>query len=325
MKSRILVTGGAGYIGSHTSKSLAANGFEPICYDNLSTGHREFVKWGPLEVGNLHDTNLLVKIMQQYKPAAVIHFAASAYVGESVTDPFKYYQNNVGGTLSLLEAMQKTNIRKIVFSSTCATYGMPNPNHHLIDEDCPQSPINPYGQSKLMIEKILVDLAKQNKISQISLRYFNAAGASKDGEIGEKHDPETHLIPLAIESALKGNLLYIYGSDYPTPDGTAIRDYIHVEDLADAHIRAVESILLKTKSEFINLGTGIGFSVSEIIRALDSLGLHVNFKNTNRREGDPAYLIASANKAMQLLNWKPKYTQIEDILKTAINWHKKLK
>ncbi len=325
MKSRILVTGGAGYIGSHTSKSLAANGFEPICYDNLSTGHREFVKWGPLEEGNLHDTNLLVKIMQKYKPAAVIHFAASAYVGESVTDPFKYYQNNVGGTLSLLEAMQKTNIRKIVFSSTCATYGMPNPNHHLIDEDCPQSPINPYGQSKLMIEKILNDLAKQNKISQISLRYFNAAGASKDGEIGEKHDPETHLIPLAIESALKGNLLYIYGSDYPTPDGTAIRDYIHVEDLADAHIRAVETILIKTKSEFINLGTGKGFSVSEIIRALDSLGLHVNFKNTNRREGDPAYLIASANKAMQLLNWKPKYTQIEDILKTAINWHKNLK
>ena len=329
MKSRILVTGGAGYIGSHTSKSLAANGFEPICYDNFSTGHREFVKWGPLEVGNLHDTTLLVKIMQKYKPAAVIHFAASAYVGESVADPFKYYQNNVGGTLSLLEAMQKTNIRKIVFSSTCATYGMPNPNpnpnHHLIDEDYPQSPINPYGQSKLMIEKILNDLAKQNKISQISLRYFNAAGASKDGEIGEKHDPETHLIPLAIESALKGNLLYIYGSDYPTPDGTAIRDYIHVEDLADAHIRAVETILLKTKSEFINLGTGKGFSVSEIIRALDSLGLHVNFKNTNRREGDPAYLIASANKAMQLLNWKPKYTQIEDILKTAINWHKNLK
>jgi UDP-glucose-4-epimerase GalE len=322
MKSRILVTGGAGYIGSHTSKSLAANGFEPICYDNLSTGHREFVKWGPLEVGNLHDTSLLVKIMQKYKPAAVIHFAASAYVGESVADPFKYYQNNVGGTLSLLEAMQKTNIRKIVFSSTCATYGMPNPNHHLIDEDCPQSPINPYGQSKLMIEKILNDLAKQNKISQISLRYFNAAGADKDCEIGEKHDPETHLIPLAIESALKGNLLNIYGTDYPTPDGTAIRDYIHVEDLADAHVKAVEGILLKTKSEFINLGTGKGFSVSEIIRALESLGLQVNFKNIRRREGDPAYLIANPNKAIQLLNWKPKYTQIQDILKTAINWHK---
>lgn len=322
MKSRILVTGGAGYIGSHTSKSLAANGFEPICYDNLSTGHREFVKWGPLEVGNLHDTDLLVKIMQKYKPAAVIHFAASAYVGESVADPFKYYQNNVGGTLSLLEAMQKTNIRKIVFSSTCATYGMPNPNHHLIDEDCPQSPINPYGQSKLMIEKILNDLAKQNQISQISLRYFNAAGADKDIEIGEKHDPETHLIPLAIESALKGNLLNIYGTDYATPDGTAIRDYIHVEDLADAHIRAVEAILLTPKSEFINLGTGKGFSVSEIIRALESLGLHVNFKNIRRREGDPAFLIANPNKAIQLLNWKPKYTQIEDILKTAINWHK---
>jgi len=199
---------------------------------------------------------------------------------------------------------------------------MPNPNHHLIDEDCPQSPINPYGQSKLMIEKILNDLAKQNKISQISLRYFNAAGADKDGEIGEKHDPETHLIPLAIESALKGNLLNIYGTDYPTPDGTAIRDYIHVEDLADAHIKAVEAILLKTKSEFINLGTGKGFSVSEIIRALESLGLHVNFKNIRRREGDPAYLIANPNKAIQLLNWKPKYTQIQDILKTAINWHK---
>jgi UDP-arabinose 4-epimerase len=322
MQSRILVTGGAGYIGSHTSKSLAASGFEPICYDNLSTGHREFVKWGPLEEGNLHDTTLLIKIMQKYKPAAVIHFAASAYVGESVADPFKYYQNNVGGTLSLLEAMQKTNIRKIVFSSSCATYGIPNPNRDLIDEDCPQFPINPYGQSKLMIEKILNDLAKQNKISQISLRYFNAAGADKDGEIGEKHDPETHLIPLAIESALKGNLLNIYGTDYPTPDGTAIRDYIHVEDLADAHIKAVEAILLKTKSEFINLGTGKGFSVSEIIRALESLGLHVHFKNMNRREGDPAYLIANANKAMRLLNWKPKYTQIQDILKTAINWHK---
>lgn len=319
MPKTILVTGGAGYIGSHTSKRLASYGFEPICYDNLSTGHREFVKWGPLEIGDLHDTPLLIRALEKYKPAAVIHFAASAYVGESVIDPFKYYRNNVGGTLSLLDAMQKTNTRNIVFSSTCATYGKPNSD--LIDESCPQLPINPYGQSKLMIEKILIDLAMQNKISQISLRYFNAAGADKNCEIGEKHDPETHLIPLAIQSALKGDLLRIFGTDFPTPDGTAVRDYIHVEDLADAHIKAVESIQAGMRSECINLGTGKGFSVNEVIKAIDSLGFHVNFKKSERRDGDPAYLVANANKAMQLLGWKPQFTQIEDILKTAIKWH----
>jgi UDP-glucose-4-epimerase GalE len=320
MPKTILVTGGAGYIGSHTSKRLASYGFEPICYDNLSTGHREFVKWGPLEIGDLHNIPLLIRVLEKYKPSAVIHFAASAYVGESVTDPFKYYRNNVGGTLALLEAMQKTNTRDIVFSSTCATYGMPNSD--LIDESCPQLPINPYGQSKLMIEKILIDLAMQNKISQISLRYFNAAGADKDCEIGERHDPETHLIPLAILSALKGSLLKVFGTDFSTPDGTAVRDYIHVEDLADAHIKAIESIKSGTESECINLGTGKGFSVNEVIKAINKLGLHVNSENTNRRAGDPAYLVANAEKAKQLLHWKPRYTQIEDILKTAIEWHK---
>jgi UDP-glucose-4-epimerase GalE len=320
MTNKILVTGGAGYIGSHTSKRLVANGFEPICYDNLSTGHREFVKWGPLEFGHLHDTSLLIKVLEKYKPIAVIHFAASAYVGESITDPFKYYRNNVGGTLSLLEAMQKTNTRRIVFSSSCATYGAPN--LHLIDELCPLLPINPYGQSKLMIEKILFDLAMQNKISQVSLRYFNAAGADYDCEIGENHEPETHLIPLAIHSALKGSLLKIFGIDFSTPDGTAIRDYVHVEDLADAHIKAVELLQSNLKSECINLGTGKGYSVKEIIKSLEELGLNVNYESSYRRQGDPAYLVANPQKALDILNWKPKYIDIKDILSSAIKWHK---
>jgi UDP-arabinose 4-epimerase len=321
MNHRVLVTGGAGYIGSHTAKRLAINGFEPVCYDNLSTGHREFVKWGPFEFGNLHDTKALIKVLDKYKPIAVIHFAASSYVGESVINPFKYYQNNVGGTLSLLEAMQKTNIKSIVFSSTCATYGIPNLK--LIDESCPQSPINPYGQSKLMTEKILIDLAKQKKISQISLRYFNAAGADKDCEIGEWHEPETHLIPLAINSALKGSLLNVFGTDFSTPDGTAVRDYIHVEDLADAHIKAVEKTLSGVESECINLGTGNGYSVKEIITTINELGLKINYKNTYRREGDPAFLVANAKKANKLLDWTPEKSQIENILQSAINWHKK--
>lgn len=321
MAQRILVTGGAGYIGSHTSKRLAANGYEPICYDNLSTGHREFVKWGPFELGDLHDTKLLIDILEKYKPNAVIHFAASAYVGESVSDPFKYYRNNVGGTLSLLEAMQKTNTRAIVFSSTCATYGMPNID--LIDEDCPQLPINPYGQSKLMIEKILIDLAKQNKISQVSLRYFNAAGADKNCEIGEWHEPETHLIPLAIDSALNGSLLKVFGTDFPTPDGTAVRDYIHVEDLAEAHIKAVEIIQSGAESECINLGTGKGYSVKEIIDSINKLGLKINLENISKREGDPAFLVADPTKANNILNWKPKNSGIKNILESAINWHKK--
>jgi len=321
MVPNILVTGGAGYIGSHTSKRLAERGFQPVCFDNLSSGHREFVKWGPLEIGDLHDTPLLIRVLEKYKPAAVIHFAASSYVGESVTDPFKYYRNNVGGTLSLLEAIQKTNTRSIVFSSTCATYGVPNLK--IIDEGCPQEPINPYGQSKLMIEKILIDLAKKNKISQVSLRYFNAAGADKNCEVGEFHEPETHLIPLAVHSALKGSLLKVFGTDFQTPDGTAVRDYIHVNDLADAHIKAVELIQTGTESECINLGTGRGHSVKEIIDSINELGLKVNFENTSKREGDPAFLVADPTKAKNILNWEPKNSDIKSILESAIKWHKK--
>lgn len=316
---KILVTGGAGYIGSHTCKLLAASGYEPVCFDNLSTGYKEFVKWGPFVQGDLHDTNLLTRYIRTHEPVAVIHFAASAYIGESVANPFKYYRNNVGGTLSLLEAMRASGVKNIVFSSTCATYGMPDLK--LIDENCPQHPINPYGQSKLMIEKILSDLVERQEIAQISLRYFNAAGADKDGEIGEKHDPETHLIPLAIRSAMGGMQLKILGSDFSTPDGTAVRDYIHVEDLGRAHILAVEHLLSGGTSEFINLGTGTGNSVKEIVNALQALGLHVNAIDAPRRVGDPAFLVADTAKAKRVLNWQPQYQNISETLSTAIAWH----
>ena len=317
----ILVTGGAGYVGSQTCKLLAHAGYEPISYDNLSKGHVESVKWGPLIQGELEDCSKLMNTLKEYKPLAVIHFAASAYVGESVTSPFKYYKNNVGGTLSLLEAMRANEIDKIVFSSTCATYGIPKLK--IIDETCAQNPINPYGHSKLMVERILEDLATQGEMNHISLRYFNAAGADKDGEIGENHDPETHLIPLAIQSALGGAPLKIFGTDFLTPDGTAVRDYIHVEDLGRAHILALEYLLNKGKSEFINLGTGHGHSVREVINSLSALGINVISTDSDKRVGDPAYLVADASKAKNILNWSAEYGNIEDILKTAIKWHQK--
>lgn len=316
---KILVTGGAGYIGSHTCKLLARAGYQPVAYDNLSTGYKEFVKWGPLVVGDLHDSDRLDATMRAHRPVAVIHFAASAYVGESVRDPFKYYQNNIGGTLSLIEAMRRAGVNNIVFSSTCATYGVPNVR--TIDEDCPQRPINPYGHSKLMIEQVLRDLAGRGEINHVCLRYFNAAGADRDGEIGERHDPETHLIPLAIRAALGGEPLNIFGTDFATPDGTAVRDYIHVEDLGRAHILALEHLLAGGGSDFINLGTGTGNSVREIVAALTALGLDVMAREAPRREGDPAYLVADAGKAKRILGWQPGYTDIKETLRTAIAWH----
>jgi UDP-glucose-4-epimerase GalE len=249
----------------------------------------------------------------------VIHFAASAYVGESVTNPFKYYQNNVGGTLSLLESMRHQDLDKIVFSSSCATYGMPDLK--VISEQCAQQPINAYGQSKLMIEKILGDLANQGQLKHICLRYFNAAGDDKDGQIGERHDPETHLIPLAIRSAFGGSELKVFGTDFATPDGTAVRDYIHVEDLGRAHILAVEHLLLGRSSDYINLGTGQGHSIRQIISSLKELGVSVRATDAPRRAGDPAFLVADISKAKAILNWQAQYTQITDILKTAIHWH----
>lgn len=315
---KVLVTGGAGYIGSHTCKLLAACGYEPITYDNLITGHRDSVKWGPLVVGNLHDTLKISETLQKYKPTAVIHFAASAYVGESVTNPFKYYKNNVGGTLSLLEAMRIQNINKIVFSSTCATFGVPDSD--VIAEDCPQRPISSYGESKLMIEKILGDLSKRNELSHVTLRYFNAAGGDIDGEIGESHNPETHLIPLAIRSAMNGEVLKVFGVDFDTPDGTAVRDYIHVEDLARAHIMAVDYLNSGGMSDFFNLGSGRGYSVREIISALREIGINVRSKDATKRPGDPAYLVSDNKKVKQILKWEVDYTDIKDILKTAIKW-----
>jgi UDP-glucose-4-epimerase GalE len=315
----ILVTGGAGYVGSHTCKLLAVAGYEPITFDNLSTGFKSSVKWGPLIVGELSQTELLVKSFEKYEVVAVIHFAASSYVGESVANPFKYYLNNVGGTISLLDAMTTVGLKDIVFSSTCATYGTPEVK--LISESCSQLPINPYGQSKLMIEKILDDMSRKNEISHICLRYFNAAGADKDCEIGERHDPETHLIPLAIRSALGGPILKVFGTDFLTPDGTAVRDYVHVEDLGNAHILAVEKLLAGGLSDFYNLGTGTGTSVLQIIDSLKRLGLPVKHVDARRREGDPAYLVANANKANSDLNWQPIYNKIDDLLTTAIRWH----
>lgn len=316
----ILVTGGAGYIGSHTCKLLAKCGYTPITYDNLSTGHRDFVKWGPLIVGDLHEVDTLIGALETYKPIAVIHFAASAYVGESMTDPFKYYRNNVGGTLALLEAMRCTRVNNIVFSSTCATYGIPEVD--LINEDCPQNPINPYGRSKLMIEQILRDISEKNEIRQISLRYFNAAGADKANEIGERHDNETHLIPLAIYAGLGAQALKIFGTDFPTPDGTAVRDYIHVEDLARGHILAVEHLVSGGDSDFINLGTGKGSSVRDIVALLRELNVPVNSTDAARREGDPAQLVADVTRAVSVLKWKANYMDIKEILRTAVAWHK---
>lgn len=297
---KILVTGGAGYIGSHACKLVAKSGYEPICFDNLSTGYRDFVRWGPLIEGDLRDTSSLKETFQKFKPAAVIHFAGSSLVGESVQDPLKYFDNNVNSTISLLNVMKDSGIRNIVFSSTCATYGADSSSP--IDESFPQNPINPYGMSKLMIERILNNLSSTKEISHVSLRYFNAAGADKDNEIGESHDPETHLIPLAINSALGGEELKIFGNDFPTKDGTAVRDYIHVEDLAAAHIKALEYLINGGKSDFINLGTGEGYSIKEILNILNDLGLNPHTINSPRREGDPAVLVANAAKAKKVLN-----------------------
>jgi UDP-arabinose 4-epimerase len=317
----VVVTGGAGFIGAHTCKRLYQSGYNPVTYDNLSTGHKDFVKWGDLVVGDLQDLVKLTDTLVKYTPVAVIHFAASAYVGESVENPLKYYRNNVGGSLCLVEAMANSKIRHLVFSSSCATYG--KPNKKIIDELTSQQPINPYGRSKLMFEQILQDLSIANQISYIALRFFNASGADKEAEIGELHEPETHLIPLAIQSANGGDKLKIFGTDFATDDGTAVRDYVHVEDLADGHINALEYLLSGGSSETVNLGTGKGTSVYEVIRSLQNLGESVSYENSVRRIGDPSFLVADISKAFRLLKWKPKYPEINTTLLHALNWHKK--
>ena len=291
----VLVTGGAGYIGAHACKALAKAGYTPVTYDNLVYGHPKAVRWGPLEKGDIGDRKQLEMVMKKYNPSAVMHFAAYAYVGESVMNPKIYYRNNVAGTLSLLESMISCNIDKIIFSSTCATYGMPD--QIPIDEDHRQHPINPYGRSKLMIEWILQDFAAAYDLKFVSLRYFNAAGADPDAEIGEDHDPETHLIPLVLEAASgRRNQLEIFGTDYDTYDGTCIRDYIHVSDLADAHLLALEYLNSDGLSDVFNLGNGNGFSVREVIAAAMRItGCDIPCREADRRPGDPAVLIGSSD------------------------------
>lgn len=322
-RGTILVTGGAGYIGSHACKALARAGYTPVAYDNLVYGHEWAVKWGPLERGDILDRSRLDEVINHYRPNAVMHFAAFAYVGESVNDPGKYYRNNVVGTLTLLEAMRDHGIGRIVFSSSCAVYGIPE--RLPIREDAPQQPINPYGASKAIIERMLKDFAAAHGLSSIALRYFNAAGADPDNEIGEDHDPETHLIPLVLDAASgRRSHVTIFGSDHGTADGTCIRDFVHVSDLADAHVRALQSMGCSIASGAYNLGTGRGFSVREVIGTVETVtGLKVSVVMAARRVGDPAALVGDAMKARDILGWQPRIVHLTDIVRTAWAWHER--
>lgn len=325
MTKTILVAGGAGYIGSHTVKYLLKNDYKVVVLDNLVYGHKEAVMTPHFEQIDLEDKEALDKLFKKYQIDAVIHFAAYTYVGESVTSPKKYYRNNVVNTINLLDAMVENNVKNIVFSSTCATYG--NPQYTPIDEKHPQSPINPYGKTKFMMEQIMADYETAYGLKYVALRYFNAAGCDAQGELGESHDPETHLIPLVLK-AIKGEIpkISVFGTDYDTPDGTCIRDYIHVEDLADAHMLAVEMLFKNNTSNCINLGTGIGTSVKEIIKAAEEVtGQKVPLEYSDRRAGDPAKLYAANKKAKDVLGWQPKYTEIKDIIKTAWIWEQNKK
>lgn len=317
----ILVVGGAGYIGSHVNKMLAGKNYETVIYDNLIYGHQEAVKWGILEVGDLADQEKLEEIFTNYEIEAVMHFAAYAYVGESVSNPSKYYRNNVGNTLNLLDAMIRHNVNNIIFSSTCATYGVPQ--RIPITEDMQQNPVNPYGKTKLMVEKILEDYHKAYGLNYCCLRYFNAAGADPEGELGESHTPETHLIPLVLAAAAgDSEAITVFGTDYDTEDGSCIRDYIHVEDLADAHLRALNYLMQGGESTCINLGNEQGNSVFEIIQTAEQItGKHINVVYGDRRMGDPDKLVGSAGKAWDILGWKPKYPDIGTIILHAWRWY----
>jgi UDP-arabinose 4-epimerase len=319
----VLVTGGAGYIGSHTCKLLAKAGLTPVTYDNLVYGHEWAAQWGPLERGDLLDTARLQEVLVRHRPDAVLHFAAYAYVGESVTNPGKYYSNNVVGSLRLLEALVANGVRDIVFSSTCATYGVPE--REMIAEDHPQRPVNPYGASKLMVERMLADFGVAHGMRSICLRYFNAAGADEGAQIGEDHDPETHLLPLVLDAATgKRQHVEVFGADYDTPDGTCIRDYVHVLDLARAHILALQRLGTGTSRPAYNLGTGRGHSVLEVIDAVRRVsGREVPVRMSPRRAGDPPRLVANSELAASELGWTPAYTDLDETVRTAWNWHQR--
>jgi UDP-arabinose 4-epimerase len=314
---RVLVTGGAGYIGSHTAKLLGQKGIEPVVYDNLATGHRSSVRWGPFVRGDILDTNHLMQTLARHKLDAVIHFAASAYVGESVEDPAKYYRNNVAGTLSLLEACRGAEVDKVIFSSSCATYGVPAVLP--IKETTPQEPINPYGRTKLIAEHMLRDYATAYGLRYVALRYFNACGADPDGELGEWHDPETHLIPRALQAA-GGKIphLSVFGNDYETADGTCVRDYVHVTDLARAHVLALDHLEGGGANMAVNLGTGSGSSVREVLEAITRItGRAVPVELHPRRAGDPPALYADADLARTALGFFPEYSDLDMIVRTA--------
>lgn len=322
MPQSILVTGGAGYVGSHACKALAKAGYTPVVFDNLSRGHREAVRWGPLVTGELSDRPALVAAMREHSVAAVMHFAAFAYVGESVAEPELYYRNNVIGTLNLLGAMREAGIGSIVFSSTCAVYG--EPDEIPMRENVPLAPVNPYGETKLAIERALKWYGPAYGIRYAALRYFNAAGADPEGEIGEGHEPETHVIPLAIRAALgQAGPISVFGDDYPTADGSAVRDYIHVADLADAHVRALDYLGRGGESAAINLGTGTGTSVLELIASIERIGgQRVPHNLGPRRAGDPPALVADPSLAARLLGWRARHSDIDTIVRTALAWHK---
>lgn len=321
---RVLVTGGAGYIGSHTAKALAHAGFEPVVYDNLSEGHRSVVKWGPLVEAELSDRKRLDQTVREYSINAVVHFAARAYVGESMRDPRRYFENNVSGTLALLETLLDNGIKAIVFSSSCAVYGVPEVTP--IPESHSKKPINPYGESKLFIERVLGWYANAYGLRSACLRYFNAAGADSEGELGEIHDPETHIIPVVIEAALRlRSGVEIFGIDYPTADGSAIRDFVHVSDLADGHVEALNYLLHGGASFVANLGTGCGVSVLEIIRGAEAYsGVHIDARPAPRRAGDPPILVADPSEARRLLGWRPKRSALNEIVSSAFEWHRRL-
>lgn len=319
----ILVTGGAGYIGSHTAKALQRAGYDPVVFDDLTSGHRWAVQWGPLAEGSLADSDLIRKTLSDHRIEAVIHFAASLLVSESMTNPQKYYWNNVVNTLRLLDAMLEAKVKHIVFSSSAATYGVPQTVP--IPEDHPQNPINAYGETKLAMERAIQWYGSAYGVRWMALRYFNAAGADPDGELGEDHDPETHVIPLVIGAALgQRPAVEVYGTDYPTPDGTAVRDYIHVTDLGEAHVLALKHILAGGESCALNLGTGQGHSVREVIRAVGKMsGGRVPYRDAPRRAGDPPSLVADPSRARRVLAWRPRVSGLDSIVESAWKWHGK--
>jgi UDP-glucose-4-epimerase GalE len=321
---KILVTGGAGYIGAHCCKALAERGYEPLVFDNFLTGHRHFVQWGEFFEGDIRSSDDLRECFNRHRVDAVLHFAGFIEVGESVRDPAKYYANNVGGSLQLLRAVVTQGVTKFIFSSSAAVYG--HPQQVPIEERHPLAPVNPYGWTKFFVEKMLADFQTAHHLCWTALRYFNAAGADASGQIGEQHEPESHLIPRLLNAALSGEKkVSIFGTDYPTVDGTCVRDYIHVSDLARAHVLALDYLNAGGASDVFNLGHAKGYSVKEVIQTASAVtGIEIPVQNEAKRPGDPAELVASNQKAKRLLGWKPSESSLENILQSAFDWHQTL-